>query len=616
MEDPSKLSKELLIEKVKLLQKELEFSKENLSKLHTIFENVDELITYIDKNGIVLNVNKKVESMLGYKPIEVIGENFASIGILQLKDLPQLIKLFKQSISGADFSKTRVLEIIHKKGKIIQVEISTNALKENGEIIGFVNIIKDITKEKEAGQAVAESEELYKSLFFNNHSIMLIINPNNGSIVDANPAALKFYGWTLTHIKSMRIDQINHLSKKQVALEMNNAKLKIKNHFYFKHQLANNEIKDVEVYSGPIVVKGKELLYSIIHDITEHNKTLIELKESEIKFRLLADYTYDWEYWLDQNGNFIYISPSCERITGYSPEHFRNNPNLLYQITKKEYKEAVKKHYKDENNRNSPIFKMIFSILTKNNEERWIEHNCNPVFDDKGNYRGRRGNNRDITEKYIANQNLQNEKELLQSLFDTIPVMITMYKPSINDFSVNREFEKCIGYSNKEVQKIDLMKKCYPNPEYREKAAVFMKSLTPQWMDFEIITKSGNKIFTSWRNLLLSDKTQIGIGIDITLKKHNQKIIAESEAKLKSIFRASPIGIGVVKNRIFEFVNHRFTEICGYSAEELIHKSAEIIYPSKKEYDFVGKVKYDQINEYGTGTVETRFKHKNGRKNN
>jgi PAS domain S-box-containing protein len=99
---------------------------------------------------------------------------------------------------------------------------------------------------------------------------------------------------------------------------------------------------------------------------------------------------------------------------------------------------------------------------------------------------------------------------------------------------------------------------------------------------------------------------------DITERKRVEEALRESEAKMRSIFRAAPIGIGVVSNRVILDVNDRFCEITGYARDELVGKKARMVYPTDEEYEYVGREKYAQIQERGTGTVETRFKRKDG----
>lgn len=114
-----------------------------------------------------------------------------------------------------------------------------------------------------------KAEELYRSLFNNSHSIMLIIHPECGNIIDANEAACEFYGYTKDEILNMRIMDINMLSEKQVLKEMQKAKLGKCKVFNFRHRLSSGDLKDVEVFSGPIILHGEKVLYSIINDISE-----------------------------------------------------------------------------------------------------------------------------------------------------------------------------------------------------------------------------------------------------------------------------------------------------------------------------------------------------------
>jgi PAS domain S-box-containing protein len=104
----------------------------------------------------------------------------------------------------------------------------------------------------------------------------------------------------------------------------------------------------------------------------------------------------------------------------------------------------------------------------------------------------------------------------------------------------------------------------------------------------------------------------VGMFTDITDRKRAEEALQESKARVESIFRSSPIGIGVVVDRMITEANERLCEMTGYSREELLGKSAMMLYPTAEEYEHVGLIKYSMISERGTGYVETRWKRKDG----
>lgn len=152
-------------------------------------------------------------------------------------------------------------------------------ITETADLVSIA-IEKSIVSEK-----LTESERRFRDFFEKNSSVMLIIEPNSGDIINANQTAVQFYGYTHEILTTMKIDEINVLPPEDVKAERLRALAEERSYFSFPHKLANGNIKQVEVYSTPIETSNRHLLFSIIHDVTERKtaeekvKSLLSEKE-------------------------------------------------------------------------------------------------------------------------------------------------------------------------------------------------------------------------------------------------------------------------------------------------------------------------------------------------
>jgi len=167
-------------------------------------------------------------------------------------------------------------------------------------------------------QALRDSETRYRQMFEKNHSVKLLIDPADGAIVDANPAAVEFYGYPLERLKAMRIGDINILSAEEIQREMALAQEEKRLYFQFRHRLASGEVRDVEVYSGPVDFGGRTLLHSIVHDITQRKHAERALRESETRLREITATLAEGLFVLDMEGGITFSNPEAHRLLGWS----------------------------------------------------------------------------------------------------------------------------------------------------------------------------------------------------------------------------------------------------------------------------------------------------------
>ena len=169
-------------------------------------------------------------------------------------------------------------------GVDLDVEFSKAVfLGPSGAPAGIVGAMINITERKRAEQALRERQELFERIFVANSAVKLLIDPVEGWIVDANPAAAAFYGYPLETLRTLRITDLNILSPEDVAKEMERAAREKRTHFLFPHRLASGEIRDVEVYSSRIAVNGRTLLLSLIHDITDRRQAETALRGKTVE---------------------------------------------------------------------------------------------------------------------------------------------------------------------------------------------------------------------------------------------------------------------------------------------------------------------------------------------
>jgi formate hydrogenlyase transcriptional activator len=151
--------------------------------------------------------------------------------------------------------------------------------------------------------------------------------------------------------------------------------------------------------------------------IEERTRAEEALQKSELKYRILADHNYDWEWWRDQQGNSIYVSPSCEKISQHTPGEFAADPDLISKILHPEDRPSFSKHLSEIEDQGLSG-EIEFRIIRPDGSVRWIAHACQPVFDENGKLLGRRGSNRDITQRKEAERSLNESEVRYRSLVD------------------------------------------------------------------------------------------------------------------------------------------------------------------------------------------------------
>jgi len=257
-------------------------------------------------------------------------------------------------------------------------------------------------------------------------------------------------------------------------------------------------------------------------------------------------------------------------------------------------------------------------IVSKSGEERIIAWHNKVIKDEKGKITGTLSSGEDITERVLVERELIESEKFFQKVFNAMQDGISILDRDLNVVRTNVWMEKT--YSDK----MPLVgKKCYTVYQNRETPCPWcpsLKTFETGEASTTVVPCPSEEKQSGWIELItfpLRDKSGRIANVieyvrDISDRVRAEESLRESEARIRSIFRAAPVGIGIVVDRVLKEVNDRICLMTGYSREELIGRDARILYPSEADYEFVGREKYAQIRRYGTGTVETKWKRKDG----
>jgi len=293
-----------------------------------------------------------------------------------------------------------------------------------------------------------------------------------------------------------------------------------------------------------------EGIFILSIDITKRKMAEKALRESEIKYRLISDNSDDWIYWAKPDGQLHYVSPACERVTGYSPDEFVSHPKLIHEIIYTTDKEVVRNHSEMLTVEDTP-HNLEYRILTKGGEIRWISHSCSPVLGNNGEYLGRLGTNRNITERKIKEEQLYDSEFRFNRLYENGPFGMVMADKEFHFKKANPAFCNIMGYEEEEIRKLTFENITHPddlNKDLINVQKLIRKELPVYKTEKRYIRKDGREI---WGSLTVTPNYDsegqflyyLGIIEDISERRLAAEALNESGIRLELALNSSHSGV-------------------------------------------------------------------------
>ena len=609
-EDPQIIGTFQDITERKLAEEALRETRENF---RTFFETMDDIIIVGEPDGKIIYSNLAVSLKLGYTPEEL--KTMHVLDLHPVEKRQEAERIFAEMFRGE--RDACPLPLVKKDGVYLPVETRIWFGKWSGKDCIF-GLSKDLSKEQAALQK-------FNRIFDGNPAPMAVSSLPERKFTEVNEAFLTTMGFSRNEVVGKTSVELGLFAdpeiQSRVALALQdegsvrNVEMKVRK--------KDGTILDGLFFGEIIDNQGQISLLTVMIDITDRKRLEREVKQAAEQFRTVADFTYDWEYWIAPDGSLAYVSPSCERITGYCAEEFINNPGLIQKIVHTEDRLLMTDHLASIDS--GPPHKCEFQIVSRSGETHWIGHACQAVYSVEGKWLGRRVNNRDITLRKRAEELLKIASAYNRSLIEISPDPLVTISAAGKITDVNTATERFTGCSRDELIGTDFSN-YFTDPEKARTGyqQVFRDGTVK---DYELALRHKNGEVTSvlYNASVYHDESGKVAGVfaaarDITNLKEaerklmelneelemkvaertmeltaaNRQLISEiqehadtacslrdSEKSVITVIESSPIGIFVIQNGEYTFTNQAFIKMFGLTdSSDVIGKPPETPYSS------------------------------------
>ncbi len=419
--------------------------RESEGRFRTLFEQAADLILLLeiqpDAPPIIRDVNGAIMTVLGYRWEEVIGQ---PVSILEA--MPGAAQKTTDQMPPTAVAGVYAMEVQHrcKDGAVREFECSTTETLIGGKRFA-ISVERDVTDRRLKEAALAESEERHRQIFQASSAVKLVVDPDDGRIVDANQAACDFYGYPCDRLRHMKIFEINQNPPDEIRRDLQTVKNSKRVFFNFPHRLASGEIRQVEVYTSPLVIDGKTYLHSIVHDVTDRRRAEEQQRASEARYRLLADNLRDIVWTMDLNLRPTYISPSVERVRGLTVEEALRQ-RLEEMLTPDSWRAAMAVFNEELAIESQPgadpsrMRRLELEEVLNDGSTLWTETVLSFLRDDEGRAVGILGVTRDVAERKRAVELLLKSEKQLSNAMDIAHLGHWEYDVAADLFTFNDQF--------------------------------------------------------------------------------------------------------------------------------------------------------------------------------
>jgi PAS domain S-box-containing protein len=595
-------------EKESRMEAALEALRESEAKYRLLIENSHDIIYTLNAEGIFTFVSPAWTALLGHPLTQIVGKSFQQF--VHPDDLPGcMVWLHKVIETGRRQEGIDAYRVRHADGSWRWHTSSAVPLWDKaGKVIGFEGTAHDITARKKIEGALKAAENTYRNIFLNAQTGLFRTDIKTGLILDANDSVARFIGYKdrgelLAKPFNIAERYIDHKDRERmISLLQKDGQLN-----NFETRFKRNDGSIIWIRMAARIVPEKGWIEGVSEDITKEKAAVAALRESEAKYRLLADHMTDTIWLMDLNFKFIYVSPSLEKLRGYTLEEIKQF-SLDQILTPASIKLALEvfavempKVLADPSY--SPQLTIDLEFYNRDGNICSVESKLSILRDDNGNPTSILGQDRDITERKQSEAALQKSELQLKAMLNSSPVVVLLIQEGKLIY-LNPAAEKITGWKEEEfigknftdfVHKDDI-KIVIQNNRERMGGNSFLAPYI-----IRINKKTGGFIYAEVNGTVINldgKPTMLGFLTDITERKQAEsqreaalQELREAKALIDAVIENVPLMIFLKEATDLRFVifNRAGEELLGYDRKALLGKNNLDLFPPEQAAHFMAK---------------------------
>jgi len=493
---------------------------------------------------------------------------------------------------------------IHEKRTVITIEPVGDKFYEtykfpvltDGKVVGVGGIVRDITKRRRIEKMLGEVEARYQLLFEHAPDGVVIVDPATAQFLEFNEAAHRQLGYSREEFALLGIPDIDAVeSREETRKRIENVICEGRDDFETLHRTRQGEIRNVDVTAQMTEMSGQAVYHCVWRDITEQKRMQKALKAGEEKYRKIFEGASEGICQTTPEGGCLSVNPAFARMFGYvSPGEMIDSVRNIGE-----------EHYVNPGDREEMVRILRESdrvegceveVCRKDRSRLWISVNMHTVRDPSGNILYFEGTAEDITKRKRIEEELHRSNALYKTIFDNSCTSMVIIDEDTTIVLCNEEWTKLSGYSREETEgrkswtefihedDLNTMRK------YHAERRVDPGNV-PRQYEFRFIDRHGNvHSLVNVAAMIPGTRMSVAANLDITDLKQAEKALIESEEKYRSVAENSLVGLYILEDGLFRYVNRRLCEIIGYTYEELVDKRGplEFVHPDDREW--VGEI--------------------------